>query len=96
MLTFTDIIYCNRITKCIGSGQFGTVSQGVWNSSHGSVDVAIKTLNGDTFEEEKVKFLQEAAIMGQFHHSNIVKLYGVVTIGEPVSSYFIHIVSNLF
>ena len=24
--------------------------------------------------------------MGQFHHPNIVKLYGVVTIGEPVSN----------
>ena len=78
-------LYCNRITKCIGSGQFGTVSQGVWNASHGSVDVAIKTLNDDISEEEKVKFLQEAAIMGQFHHPNIVKLCGVVTIGEPVS-----------
>ena len=23
--------------------------------------------------------------MGQFHHPNIVKLHGVVTVGEPVS-----------
>ena len=36
-------------------------------------------------EEEKVRFLQEAAIMGQFSHPNVVKLYGVVTVGEPVS-----------
>ena len=73
------------ITGYLGSGQFGKVSCGNWNSPNGSVDVAIKTLNDDTSEEKKVKFLQEAAIMGQFRHPNIVELYGVVTVGEPVS-----------
>ena len=73
------------ITGYLGSGQFGKVSHGIWNSPNGSVDVAIKTFNDDTSEEEKVKFLQEAAIMGQFHHPNIIELYGVVTVGEPVS-----------
>ena len=47
--------------------------------------MAIKTLKNNFDEQEKVKFLQEAAIMGQFHHRNIVKLYGMVTVGEPVS-----------
>ena len=47
--------------------------------------LAIKTLRAELPEEEKVRFLQEAAIMGQFSHPNIVKLYGVVTVGEPVS-----------
>ena len=77
-------MYIIRITSHLGSGQFGTVNQGVWLSSNGPVDVAIKTLNDNISEEEKVKFLQEAAIMGQFHHPNIVKLYGVVTVGKPV------------
>ena len=77
----------HRITKDLGSGQFGTVKQGVWYAPYGSVDVAVKMLKDNPLEEEKVKFLQEAAIMGQFHHSNIVKLYGVVTVGEPVSLY---------
>ena len=70
-----------RITGELGSGQFGTVAKGKWQSKN----VAIKTLKDDASEEEKVKFLQEAAIMGQFHHPNIIKLYGVVTVREPVS-----------
>ena len=47
--------------------------------------VAVKTLNKGVGEADKVKFLQEAAIMGQFRHPNVVKLYGVVTEEEPVS-----------
>ena len=29
-------------------------------------------------------FLTEASIMGQFDHPNVIKLYGVVTVVEPV------------
>ena len=39
-------------------------------------------------EEELVKFLQEATIMGQFHHPNVIQLHGVVTSGSPVSTVF--------
>ena len=45
----------------------------------------MKTLNEGSKEQDKVKFLQEAAIMGQFKHPNVVDMYGVVTEGEPVS-----------
>ncbi len=51
----------------------------------GAMDVAVKQLQPGASEEEKVKFLQEAAINGQFKHPNVVKLMGVVTLGEPVS-----------
>ena len=37
-----------------------------------------------TSEEDKVKFLQEAAIMAQFRHPHIVRLLGAVTLDEPV------------
>ena len=50
-----------------------------------SVDVAVKMMKASVAENAKLKFLQEAAIMGQFFHSNVVKLHGVVTVGEPVS-----------
>lgn len=49
------------------------------------MEVAVKTLKNEATEEETVKFLQEAAIQGQFQHPNIVKLIGVVTVGQPVS-----------
>ena len=69
----------------LGSGQFGVVSRGKWQTVVGSsVDVAIKTLRPSAKETDKVKFLQEAAINGQFRHPNIVQLHGVVTVGEPV------------
>ena len=45
-------------------------------------------LKEEASETEKVRFLQEAAINGQFHHPNVVKLMGVVTIGEPVRKVF--------
>ena len=79
------ICFVCRTTTKPGSGQFGCIDKGVWHSAEGPVDVAIKTLNSKSLEEEKVKSLQDAAIMGQFHHPNIVELHGVVTVGEPVS-----------
>ena len=45
------------------------------------MEVAVKTL---TDSANTVKFLQEAAIMAQFKHPNILTLHGVVTTTEPV------------
>ena len=69
----------------LGSGQFGTVEKGVWKYPRGEEEVAIKLLQSGASDEDRVKFLQEAAIMGQFRHPNVVKLHGVVTLGDPVS-----------
>ena len=74
-----------RINKILGSGQFGEVSKGTWQSPMGPLDVAVKQLQQAASNEEKVRFLQEAAINGQFRHPNVVQLMGVVTVGEPVS-----------
>jgi len=46
--------------------------------------VAVKTLIEGAAADARVKFLQEAAIMGQFKHPNVVTMHGVVTEGEPV------------
>ena len=47
--------------------------------------MAVKMLKEETAENDEVRFLQEAAINGQFQHRNVVKLHGVVTLGRPVS-----------
>ena len=80
-----SIVQYTRLSDSLGSGQFGNVMKGVWLLSGGSKEVAVKMLKEDATEAEKVRFLQEAAINGQFWHPNVVKLMGVVTIGEPVS-----------
>ena len=72
----------------LGSGQFGGVQLGIWNGSKGRCEVAVKTLNPTvTQPDAKVKFLQEAAIMAQFRHPNVIQLYGIVTDGKQVCIY---------
>lgn len=43
------------------------------------VPVAIKTLKVGYTEKQRVDFLSEATIMGQFCHHNIIRLEGVVS-----------------
>ena len=74
---------CNfSVIGHLGSGQFGNVEKGMWQSK----EVALKNLKEGSGKQDKVKFLQEAAIMAQFTHPNIVILHGVVSDKEPVSS----------
>ena len=76
----TYISYVYSISQKLGSGEFGTVHLGLWsNGSADPVQVAVKTLNSQCSESDRVKFLREAAIMGQFVHNNVVQLHGVVT-----------------
>ena len=75
-----------RLSEHIGSGQFGLVYKGVLlRKDKIQVEVAVKTLKEGSGENDRVKFLQEAAIMGQFKHPNVVEMFGVVSEGEPVS-----------
>ena len=42
------------------------------------IDVAVKTMNAAGANNmDRIKFLQEAAIMAQFKHPNVVALHGV-------------------
>ena len=68
----------------LGSGQFGSVSKGLWTCESGVLEVAVKTL---TDSANTVKFLQEAAIMAQFKHPNVICLHGIVSTAEPVGIY---------
>jgi focal adhesion kinase 1 len=67
-----------RITKLIGKGFFATVHMGVWDTGTKNIEIAVKRLNDNTDREYRVKFLQEAAIIGQFNHPHIIKLIGVI------------------
>lgn len=64
----------------LGQGQFGSVHKAICNK----LPVAVKTLIEEANDASRIKFLQEAAIMGQFSHPNVVRLHGVVTDGDNV------------
>ena len=72
-----------KINEMLGEGNFGNVHSGVWRSHGGDIPVAIKSLKVED-KESCVSFLQEAAILGQFNHPNILKLIGVVTLTTPL------------
>ena len=63
------------------------MDRGQWTSERGVVEVAVKTL---TDSANTVTFLQEAAIMAQFRHPNILSLHGVVSTGNPVNIPTLH------
>ena len=70
----------------LGSGEFGKVFKGVWETPYGPQEVAIKRLKKGSTDKSKTTFIQETAIMAQFRHPHIVRLLGAVTVNEPVSS----------
>ncbi len=73
------------------TGEFGEVYRGSLKMSRrGEVAVAIKTLKPGYTEKQRLDFLSEASIMGQFSHKNIIRLEGVVTKckNHPVKSQF--------
>ena len=72
-----------RIEEHLGSGYFGRVERGTWKKGDREIEVALKTLN-KTETQDKVKFLQEASLMAQFKHPNIINLFGVASKHQPV------------
>ncbi|XP_064404911.1 tyrosine-protein kinase BTK-like [Halichondria panicea] len=65
--------------KELGSGQFGRVVAGRWK---GKIDVAIKMMREGAMNEDD--FIEEAKVMKQFQHENLVKLFGVCTKNGPI------------
>lgn len=68
------------------------MSKGLWNSKNNahssgfiSIEVAIKKSGDDSSEEDRVLFLQEAVVMGQFNHPNIVRILAVFIHQELVT-----------
>uniref|UniRef100_A0A670JV04 Ephrin type-A receptor 10 n=1 Tax=Podarcis muralis TaxID=64176 RepID=A0A670JV04_PODMU len=74
-----------KMEKLLGTGEYGDICQGCLKlPSKWELPVAIRTLQASCSEKQVHTFLTEASIMGQFDHSNIVRLEGVVTRGNPM------------
>ena len=65
--------------KKLGMGNFGEVWSGLWNSN---IPVAIKTLKPGTMKVED--FVVEAQVMKTIRHPNLLQLYAVCTLEEPI------------
>ena len=79
VMSTTYVLLFYRIQEQLGSGEFGIVTRALLSSATGDVEVAVKMLNTDASDKDRLRFLQEAAIMCQFDHQNVIKLHGVVT-----------------
>ena len=81
-------VVCRRLLEHIGSGQYGEVHKAIWRTSNSQdTEVAVKQLKTGALTMDRIKFLQEAAIMAQFSNQNVLKLLGMVTQGEDVCEY---------
>ncbi|EFN83767.1 Insulin receptor [Harpegnathos saltator] len=68
-----------EILEELGLGNFGMVYRGSLNGTQ----VAIKTISESASQREKNEFLNEASVMKNFSTFHIIKLLGVVSIGNP-------------
>ncbi|XP_078498672.1 ephrin type-A receptor 2 isoform X2 [Lissotriton helveticus] len=87
VLKFTTEIQPTCVTrqKVIGAGEFGEVYKGILKlPGKKETPVAIKTLKAGYTEKQRIDFLSEASIMGQFSHHNIIHLEGVVSKYKPM------------
>jgi len=75
-LTTASLFYFHNLLL----GEFGDVCKGMLNlPGKESKTVAIKTLKAGTSDKNRLDFLTEASIMGQFEDPNVIYLEGVVT-----------------
>lgn len=77
----------DRITQLqeLGQGSFGMVYEGALKMLNGDPDrpCAIKTVNDNSTDRERLNFLKEAAVMKAFKTFHVVSLIGVVSNGQP-------------
>ncbi|NXA36174.1 FES kinase, partial [Eudromia elegans] len=78
VLNHEDVLLGERI----GRGNFGEVFSGRLRADN--TPVAVKSCRETLPPELKAKFLQEARILKQYNHPNIVRLIGVCTQRQPV------------
>lgn len=70
----------------LGQGSFGMVYEGVIKNlkiEGSETRCAIKTVNENATDKERVSFLNEASVMKQFDTAFVVRLLGVVSLSQP-------------
>lgn len=71
----------------LGQGSFGMVYEGIvldLDRDRERIRCAIKTVNENATDRERINFLKEAAVMKAFDTHHVVRLLGVVSRGQPV------------
>ncbi|EHB17136.1 Ephrin type-A receptor 10 [Heterocephalus glaber] len=87
---FTKELDAKSITleRSLGAGPQGHSIQShsgtVWGPGRQELPVAVHTLRDGCSDSQRLSFLAEALTLGQFDHSHIVRLEGVVTRGSPL------------
>lgn len=74
LLTKEDI----TVQSLSRNGQFSAISKAVWKTGTNKYRVAVKSATVQNQMKEHLLLLQEAVIMGQFRHPNVMTIYGVV------------------
>lgn len=71
--------------KELGQGSFGMVYRGTFQDDklNSSYPCAIKTVNDNATDRERINFLKEASVMKAFNCNHVVRLLGVVSCGQP-------------
>uniref|UniRef100_A0A336M6T9 Tyrosine-protein kinase receptor n=1 Tax=Culicoides sonorensis TaxID=179676 RepID=A0A336M6T9_CULSO len=70
----------------LGQGSFGMVYEGIikdLNKPGEELKCAIKTVNENATDRERINFLKEASVMKGFDTHHVVKLLGVCSSGQP-------------
>lgn len=71
----------------LGQGSFGMVYEGILvppDRENDRIRCAIKTVNENATDRERINFLKEASVMKAFDTHHVVHLLGVVSRGQPV------------
>ena len=76
-----------QIIKELGQGSFGMVYEGIIHNCPrtgiAEQPCAIKTVNEHSNDRDRIEFLNEASVMKAFKTHHVVRLLGVVSLGQP-------------
>ena len=79
MCRYVEIIFVlSRLLDRLAIGHFGDIHKGDWyGPSNFRKKVAMKMLNQGAVKADRLRMLQEVAMMAQFRHPNLIALYGI-------------------